>query len=597
MFNQRFLAIILSMGLGIPLLFTGSLPAATYLEGNAIAQEAAATEKGYGTEDRNWVTEQGSASTERYGVNVEEDIEIAARDGIIIRGRLLTPAGLEGPYPTVVQLNGYGHGEYSNSQNRMLKDLAGRGYAVLHVSMRGSGTSGGRAGLYNHYGKDGYDVIEWAADQSWSNGKVGTVGQSLLGISQWLAANELPPSLKAISPVVACTDCYEYLWHPGGMEAGPGRVARGIEYEVASEHRNFDDWWKERTISHEELETIADHGVAALISGGWNDYISPGNVKAYELYSEAGGDSKLIMTSGAHGGLTGVQPYEFKDYQALWLDHYLQDEDNEVNERDPVLIYVQGADQWRYEKAWPIPDAHSVDLYFNEKQDDSIGSLNDGSFTPEAPQRDVSPASYSYSPERGPFMPSLLSSGGRLQIDQRPYEEKTVTWTTNVLEVPTEVTGNMSVSFWAEVDAADADFVVQVTDVSPDGTSRQVAAGYLNASRAESRTTPDPLTPGKVEEYEIEILPTSYVFEEGHQIRLSISGGAKPFAGQEAPQGPGINPTASNVQIYQDADHPSHLTLPLIGVDSLKTADSNKTAKPPENPAVKFNHWTFEQIE
>lgn len=577
MFKQRFLAMLLSAGLGLSILFTGLVPN-TYSAELAQTQQAVESVKGYGTEERNWVGTKETLSSERYEVNAIEDIEITMRDNTILRGRLLLPEGIEGPLPTIVQLNGYGHGQRNNSFEKMLTDLAGRGYAVLHVSMRGSGTSDGEGGLYNYYAQDGYDVIEWAAAQPWSNGKVGTTGLSLLGISQWLAARELPPSLKAISPIVGCADCYEYLWYPGGMEAGPGRIARGYEYEVAKEHRNYDDWWKERSVSPAELKAIADNGVAAFISGGWNDYISPGNVKAFELYSAAGGDSKLIMTPGAHAYLTGVMPYEFEDYQALWFDYYLKGEENGVNERDPVLIYVQGANQWRYEKAWPLPDTNYVELFFSHKKSKSIDSINDGAFTTTSPKKKQSSASYEYTPENGPFLPSLLSSSGRLQINQQPYEEKTVTWTTDSLAVPTEITGNMRATFWAEANAEDADFVVQITDVAPDGTSKQVTAGYLNASRAESRTEPTPLNPGEVDEYTVEILPTSYVFKKGHRIRLSIAGGAKKLDDQSAPQGPGINKTPATVKIYQDADHPSRLTLPVIGQDTLKTANANNRA-------------------
>lgn len=42
-------------------------------------------------------------------------------------------------------------------------------------------------------GKDGYDTIEWMAEQPWCNGKVGMIGGSLLGISQYLTAKEQPP--------------------------------------------------------------------------------------------------------------------------------------------------------------------------------------------------------------------------------------------------------------------------------------------------------------------------------------------------------------------------------------------------------------------
>lgn len=574
--KQGLMNLLLSAGLGLSLVLAGFTPSIS-AEENA-QQQVQSSIKGFGTDNRNWVKEKETLNVERYGVEVQEYIEIKVRDETIIRGRLILPKGKDGPLPTIVQLNGYGHGEYGNSFEGMLIDLAERGYAVLHVSMRGSGTSEGEAGLYNFYGQDGYDVIEWAADQPWSNGNVGTTGLSLLGISQWLAAKELPPSLKAISPVVACTNCYNTLWNPSGMESGPGRIARGYEYQVAKEHRNFDEWWQERSVSSEQLKTIADSGVAAFISGGWNDYISPGNIEAYELYSAAGGASKLIVSPGSHAYLSGVMPYEFEDYQALWFEHYLKGEDNQVEERDPVLIYVQGANQWRYETSWPLADTNYTELFFNDKKSKSIDSINDGSLTAKAPNKKRSSASYSYSLKDGPFLPSLLSSSGRLPINQQPYEEETVTWTTDALSVPTEVTGNMEATFWAEVDAEDADFVVQVTDVTPDGTSKQVVAGYLNASRADSQTTPKPLKPGETKKYTVEILPTSYVFKKGHRIRVSIVGGAKALEGQPGPQGPGLNSTPSTVEIYQDAAHPSSFKLPLIGVSGLMTTKANKQA-------------------
>ncbi|MGK7376288.1 CocE/NonD family hydrolase [Planococcus sp. 1R117A] len=570
---------LLSTGLVLSMISSGFSPS-VYSEKNTWKQDESSV-KGLGTENRSWVNDKETLNSARYAVEVRENVEVEVRDGTVIRGRLLLPKGLSKALSTIVQLNGYGHGTFGNSSERKLIDFAERGYAVLHVSMRGAGTSAGEAGLYNFYGKDGYDVIEWAADQPWSNGNVGTTGLSLRGISQWLAAKELPPSLKAISPVIACANCYDTLWHPGGMESGPGRKARGSEYEAAKEHHNFDEWWQERSVSAKQLEAIADSGVAALISGGWNDYISPGNIKAFELYSAAGGISKLIVSQGAHSYLSGVMPYEFDDYETLWFDRYLKGEDNGVQERDPVLIYVQGANQWRYETSWPLADTNYVDLFFSDERSESVNSINDGSFTAKASNKKSSSTTYSYSPEEGPFLPSLLNSAGRLPVDLLPYEEETVTWTTGTLNVPTEVTGNMSATFWAEVDAEDADFIVQVSDVAQDGTSKQVATGYLNSSREKSKTTPMPLMPNEVKEFTVEILPTSYVFKKGHRIRLSIAGGEKATEGQPRPQGPGLNPIASTVKIYQDAEHPSSFRLPLIGVSGLMTTKANSRSLNP----------------
>ena len=63
-------------------------------------------------------------------------------------------------------------------------------------------------------------------------------GSSLPGNAVWQIANARPPHLKAIAPDVACTNCYQTVWHPGGMLLGPGRESRsGHEYESVSQLR------------------------------------------------------------------------------------------------------------------------------------------------------------------------------------------------------------------------------------------------------------------------------------------------------------------------------------------------------------------------
>ena len=553
-----------------------------FFQSDSLFADTSDGSKGEGTGDRNWVpdTEDPPTSGERYPVEVIEDVRIPMRDGIELEGRLFLPDlpdGEEGA--CVLYPNGYGHGDPDSGNNRIPRDLAERGYASLHVSMRGSGTSEGEGNLYNKYGEDGYDLVEWMADQSWCDGNVGAIGTSLRGINQWLIAKENPPSLKAISPVVACGDCYDYLWYPGGMLPGPGRVARGEpEYTSAIEHRDFDDWWRVRSTLTEDLQNIAVNDTPALISGGWNDYISSGNVQAYKELSDADGESKLIMGAGAHGAVDDLHPFDFESYQVLWFDRYLKGEPNILDEEEDVLIYVQGPDEWRFEEDWPISDRTMETMYLNGLESKSISSNNDGSFSEEPEDNELT--GYDYSPETGPFLHTLLDSGtGRLDIDQSPYEADTTTWTTSPLPDATEVTGSMSLNIWAESDAEDFDIVVHVTDVAPDGTSEAVTAGYLNAPRSESRSSPEPVTPGEVNEYEIEILPTSYVFQKGHRIRLSIAGGTKEHESQNKPQGPGINPNPSSVKIHQDKDHPSSWDIPIIGTATSSAEGSVSSMK------------------
>lgn len=94
-----------------------------------------------------------------------------------------------------------------------------RGYIVAAVEMRGSGASGGHRPLDRgpQIGADGRDVVNWIARQPWSDGRVGMIGVSYQGFSQFATAAERPAALKAIFPEIAGFDDYTSLYYPGGI--------------------------------------------------------------------------------------------------------------------------------------------------------------------------------------------------------------------------------------------------------------------------------------------------------------------------------------------------------------------------------------------
>ncbi len=529
---------------------------------------------GAGTEGRQWLPERATAinSVIRLPVNITDDVTVTMRDGTKLDARLFIPvqAANQAATPCVLMTDGYGRASNTGaSVESTLFDIAARGYAVLHLSLRGSGKSGGTNDLYNEYGHDGYDAIEWMAKQPWCNGSVGMVGPSLLGISQWLAAKEAPPSLKAIVPEVACGDCYGVLWYPGGMLPGLGREARKLspgaeaEYPTARQHRDFDNWWRARTTLPEDHAAIAARGVAAFMAGGLDDYISPANIRAYEEFqAPAGARKRLFLGPYAHGWHTEY----IEELQIQWLDHWLKGVANGADTAPRVILYIKGANRWRTEKDWPIADATPLKLFLQPAKSGSIDSRNDGTLAGRAQTSAAANATLPYTPQDGPFLPVLLSATvGRSAADQRAFEQKVATWTTAALAVATEVTGYPKLSIWASSSATDADLVFSVNDVAPDGTSTQVIQAYLNAPRATQRATATPLTPGAAQRFTLDMFPTAYVFQAGHRIRLAVAGGASAAVGLPFPQGPGPNPTPSTWTIMQDADHPSTIELPVIG--------------------------------
>ncbi len=533
---------------------------------------AATFEMGAGTQDRHWLPERARVEnpSARDPVTIRDGVTLAARDGTVLEGRLFLPTLKQGQAPTPCVLMADGYGRMSNTgaeTDPVLMNIASRGYAVLHLSLRGSGQSGGEATLYNQFGQDGYDAVEWMARQSWCDGRVGMVGPSLLGIAQWLTAREAPPHLRAIVPQVACGDCYGFLWYPGGMLPGPGRLARRLspgaeaEYATAIQHRDQDGWWRERTTLDADMRAIAARGVAAFISGGLDDYITPGNIHAYEVFAAPGGARKrLLLAPHAHGWQIDF----LQELQVQWLDHWLKGVDNGVAQAPRVILYVKGADRWRTESDWPIPDARTATLRLGAAPSGTIASLNDGTLAAEAaPGPD---ARLPYVPGAGPALPVLLSATvGRSAADQSDAERHVLTWTSAPLRAPTEVTGSPHVSLWASSTTTDGDMVFALDDVAPDGTSTQVVQGYVNVPRAVSPSSPAPLVPGEARRIELDLLPTASVVPTGHRLRLALAGAAEAVPGLPFPQGPGPNPAAFTWTVLQDADHPATLSLPIVG--------------------------------
>ena len=541
----------------------------------AAAQEAAGA-MGEGTENRNWVTGAESPpelmspleynfTVEQAQIPVDEDVNLSARVF-----RPILPG--EEPGPCVVFADGYGVPSYVGGITGIgamasLADLAQRGYAGVYVTLRTANVPADEA-FYFQYAEDGYEIVEWMAEQEWCNGNVGMIGASLNGISQWLTAQQLPPHLKAIVPTIGCGDCYWYLWYKGGMLPGAGRERRVPpltaydEFAAAIQHRNYDDWWRARDTETADHLAIAESGIAVLQCGGWDDYIFAGGMRAVEEITAAGGEGMHIIGPCSHGGLMPtLEPYGIEAFTVLWFDHFLKGIDNGIAEGPMALFYVQGPDQYRFEDVWPIPDTRTARLHLREQVSGSAVSINDGSLTAGPPQPGEAGMNYVYSPE-GPYN-AAGGAGPRLREDQRPDEAHSLTWTTDPLEAPTEVTGWPSLNFWASATAPDTDFVVEITDVAPDGTSTQVARGWLNAQRYFDRSNPEPLVPGQIYQFEAELWPISYVFQPGHRIRVALSGSDFPSA---AP-----NPHPATVTIYQDADHPSYLELPVIGTAKLPT--------------------------
>ena len=144
---------------------------------------------------------------------VEKNVAVTMRDGVVLRADVLRPTE-SGRFPVLVYRTPYGK-DAAHEEYTIFRNGVERGYAVAVVDVRGRYHSGGEFRPYENEGRDGYDTIEWAAAQAWSNGAVGTFGLSYPGAVQWLAAVESPPHLKAMVPAMTFSTPQNFFYAGG----------------------------------------------------------------------------------------------------------------------------------------------------------------------------------------------------------------------------------------------------------------------------------------------------------------------------------------------------------------------------------------------
>lgn len=515
-------------------------------------------------------------------IRIDNLVPVPMRDGVTLYADVYRPAA-PGRYPVLVSRTPYSTERYPSAYEAAVF-FSRRGYVYVYQDVRGRHESEGKWEPFRNDLDDGYDTIEWAAKQPWSNGKVGMEGGSYLGHVQWRAAMTSPPHLVAIFPRVASTSPYHdwvtlnggwrlsfnFGWGavrqesrimqntgPHTMEGGPESISydtvlwslplvnmqelvgRNAQfYRDWIRHPDYDDYWKKLNAE----EVFDEIGIPVHTMGGWFDIFSQGTLRGYEGMSHRGKTetarrkSRLLIGPWGHGASQKTGEIDFGahamvDTEAVelrWFDFWLKGIGNGLDAEPPVTLFVMGKNAWRQENEYPLARAQNRKMYFH-----SGGSANsdrgDGRLSWNPPPANSKPDRYRYDPDHP--VPSL---GGNNCCgtptpagphDQRSIERRNdvLVYTSDFLAEEVEVTGPVKVVLYASSDAPDTDFVAKLVDVFPDGRAINVAEGILRARYRESLSRPAPLEPGRIYEMAIDLVGTSNVFLKGHRIRVDIT--------------------------------------------------------------------------
>jgi putative CocE/NonD family hydrolase len=262
-------------------------------------------------------------------------------------------------------------------------------------------------------------------------------------------------------------------------------------------------------------------------------------------------------------------------YVCRWFDHYLKGMANGLAQDPPVYVFVMGENKWHTARDWPLPETKWTRYYLHSKG--KANSLKgDGELSTTPPGKE--PADhYVYDPAhptRSPF------TGGHIDgaVDTRPAARGDVlVYTTPPLGEDVEATGPVEAKLHAASSAPDTDWMVRLIDVHPDGKAALLCDGVMRARCRDPRNggvfTSEQLSkvePGKIYEYTIKFWrATGNLFRKEHRIRVEVSSSYYPYYLRN------LNTGADNIgletkavvakqSIFHDADHPSHIVLPVI---------------------------------
>ena len=421
---------------------------------------------------------------DRSAVRLLHGLHVSMRDGVQLSADVYQPQ-TSGPFPTIVTRTPY------ESGRDVFIELgvwwAERGYVFVVQDCRGRFESEGVFHAYFPDIEDGYDTLEWVANQPWCNGKIGTWGRSYGALTQWLSAPLQSPHLTCMAPHVVCDDFFSDCHYVGGafqlmlslgaatiwetnlatvvgsqasrlfqnrkfwnhlplIELDERAIGRRVPYwREWLEHPTYDDYWK-------RCNTMGQHqkmNAPAFQQCGWFDpYTGAGfrnfNAMTEQTGANAGSSQQRILVgpwsheipdSTRMGDLDfGEDSFlDIREEERRWFDWQLKGITGGIASEPPIRIFVSGANDWRFENEWPLRDTKYERYYLHSNGRANL-LVDDGLLNQDPPGNEP-PDCFEYDP-REP-VPTL---GGNLSVrlmtqhaeqpleagpvDQRPIEQR-----------------------------------------------------------------------------------------------------------------------------------------------------------------------------
>jgi putative CocE/NonD family hydrolase len=514
-------------------------------------------------------------------IDFQWGVKIPLRDGVRLNATLYRPQGQKEALPCILTLTPYVAQRYHDLGTY----FAAHGYVFAAVDARGRGNSEGEFAPMLQEAKDGPDVVEWLAAQSYCNGKITMWGGSYGGYDQWATAKEKPPHLATIVPVASPKPGTEFPPNNGGVNwvydmmwvtLTSGRAAQDDFFsDMSLWTAKAEEWFKGHR-PFRELDAIVGNPspifqtwvAHPLHDPYWDQYVptarqyagidlpiltitgqydgdQPGALSFYREHlanatAAARAKHYLVIGPWDHFGTrkptaeyAGLQfgaasLIDMKKLHKDWYDWTLKGAAKPEFLRDKVAYYVlgDGAEEWRYAATLEAITAEARPMYLT-----SDGSANDvfasGRLAAGKTGGGSRSDSYVYDPLDMQFAAwdgiMDFNDGMTNQSGLSGASGKILVYHTAPFAQDAELAGFPKLDAWIAIDRPDTDFGVFLYEIRPDGKSVLLGMDALRARYRKSRREPNLVKPGAIERYEFAGLPfIARRIGKGSRLRLAI---------------------------------------------------------------------------
>ncbi len=525
---------------------------------------------------------------------MDRNVPMKMSDGTILRADIYRPDD-NGQHPAILIRTPYSKQQFRQGFLYPV-EAAFEGFSVVIQDIRGRYESEGewnRLKMFEIEAIDGYDSVEWIADQEWCNGNVGLAGGSYLAAMTWIGAMANPPHLKAISPwigdiapnmqpppqtgvvnfvtaanaiPITSLDLIDKLEQQGedvsALRQDLNRILKNpdellqflpLKNIPLANNQIIRDMWEARLkpgsledqYSRKKYENVK---VPCFHIGGWFDQLEWSTFENFQNMQERGGSSlarvnqMLLVGPWMHGapsnflgeisfGLSaGGKGSEIHERLLNFFRKYLMETDVDI----PTVRYFRmGDNEWKDGESWPLPET-SWQRFFLHSNGNANTMSGDGELDLRAPDNET-PDTYIYDPHHpvptvgGKTMATTGLLPGPFDQVRIAQRNDVLCYTSHKLEEEVEVTGPIKLHLFASTTAVDTDFTAKIIDVHPDGRAFNIADGIQRARFRNWSSKPVLVEPSKIYEYVIDMGNTSIMFKKGHRIRIDISSSNFPW--------------------------------------------------------------------